>query len=77
MRMNIRLVRYTTFLTSTTVSLFRTAAFSATSTAMTSRSVSSARPATTAARTALEESGKDGAFVRKDSAYRDWVTRGE
>ena len=29
------------------------------------------------ARSALDEHGKDGAFVRKDAVYRNWVKAGE
>jgi len=71
------LFRYsTTLLTSTSTLLLRptaSAAFPIIHKNM-ARSVSSttARPA---ARTALDEHGKDGAFVRKDSAYRNWIVK--
>ena len=40
------------------------------------QSISSTKTARPVARTALEESGQDGAFVRKDAAYRNWIREG-
>lgn len=33
-------------------------------------------PTVVAARTALEESGKSGEFIRKDSVYRNFISKG-
>ena len=77
----MRLFRYT-LLTTTTTTLLRsttTAAFRpllATATAHNNIMTRSSTTKLAVARTALEEMGKDGAFVRKDAAHRNWIRNG-
>lgn len=82
----MRLFRCTATILTSTTALFRSSsAFRHTPKIMTastvvataaSRSLSSST-ARAVARTALEEASKDGAFVRKDAAYRNWISKGK
>lgn len=87
MRFNHRYYAITTsILATTTYSTTTCLAFALrTPTALTKTTTTTGLTMTTAAasattnaavRTALDESAKDGAFVRKDSAYRNWISKG-
>jgi hypothetical protein len=78
---SLRLLTYTTTLlttATTTTSAFLpllAASFAHTMTATTAATFSTT--ARTAARTALEESSATGAFMRVESAYRNWISKGK
>jgi len=80
------LFRYSTLLTSTSTLFLRPTASTAFPIINMARTASSSSPpppssqtttTRSAARTALDEHGTDGAFVRKDSAYRNWIVKGK